>query len=230
MTSWHSSCSKANVVIVAATLMSLKFTACAHTVLPAQVVAPAPVGSAKLSIKVAVLSDPSLTLHEPLGFYEKLNPALANAVRDALAADFERVAVVGDTQATDDADLLAIPDTTEVRYVNKRPEKLVVRFVEPKTGNTLAAFSSTRPIDSEAPGTRAHLGADLAVSGLEGLIPVLGPAFFYADPTVHRHESERFNAAFSPALDAMVTDIATQASKDQAIASLSIHQPPTQRK
>jgi hypothetical protein len=106
---------------VAAALSALILAACAHTDLPAQVVTPAPVGTAKLPLRVAVLEDPSLTIHEPMGFYEKLNPSLANTVRDALAADFETVEVVDDKARAGDADLLAIP-TPGVHFIPPNPQ------------------------------------------------------------------------------------------------------------
>jgi hypothetical protein len=217
--SQRASCSKAIKAMLAATLAPLIFAACAHTILSAQVVPPAPVGTAKLHIKIDVWSDPSLTLHEPTGFYEKLNPALANTVRDALANDFETVEMVDDKQSVGDADLLAIPTTADVHYFSKRPVKLVVTFVEPKTGKTLAEFFSVKPIDFHAPGARVHLGTNVALMGLGPFIPLV-------EPTLQRHDSERFNAAFGPALIAMATDIADQASKDQAIGSLPIRGQP----
>src|SRR5208282_6259336 len=101
---------------------------CVHTDLPAQVVPPAAVGTAKLPLKVAVLDDPLLTVHEPLGFYEKLNPSLANTVRDALAVYFETVLVVDETQSVAAEDLFAT-----LNY-STSPLKLTVTFVQPKIG------------------------------------------------------------------------------------------------
>ena len=228
MISQCASCHKTLKAIAAAALTSFAFAACAHTVLPPQVVPPAPVGTARMPLSVAVLADPSLTLHEPLGFYEKLNPALANAVRDALAADFAKVAVVDDRQSADGADLLAIP-ATDIHYPSLRQPKklkLVVTFVEPKTGKTLAELASVKPSDFHAPGAHDHLGADAALLAGALLIP-FAAGIFFVEPTLQRHDSERFNAAFSPALIAMATDIAAQASQDKAIESLSIHPAPT---
>ncbi len=222
MISQCASCPKATKTIVFAVLTTFTFAACAHTVLPPQVVTPAPAGTAKLPLKVAVLADPSLTLHEPLGFYEKLNPALADALRDALAAGFANVKTVDDRGSASDADLLAIPATTGLPYFALRPVKLMVTFIEPKTGKTLAEISSVKPLDFDAPGAHAHLGADAALLGGALLIP-FAAGIFFVEPTLQRHDSERFNTAFSPALAAMATDIAAQASKDQTIESLSIH-------
>jgi hypothetical protein len=211
----HASCSRTIKLIVAASILPLIIAACVHTDLPAQVVTTAPVGTAKLSMKVAVLADPSLTIHEPAGFYDKLNPSLANTVRDALAADFETVEVVDDRVRAGDADLLAIP-TAEIPFVDK-PQKLTIAFTEPRTGKTIANLSSFGHFDVDAPAPEDHPVIDAALS----LIP-LEP--FLALPYHERQDAEHFNAGIGPVLVAMATDIADQASKDQAIRSLSIHQ------
>jgi len=213
--------SKAIKLIVAATLTPLVFAACAHTNLPEQVATAAPVGTAKLQLKIAVVADPSLTIHEPLGFYEKLNPALADTVREALAADFETVEVVDDKARAGDADLIAIPVTGTHFYGN--PMKLTVTFVEPKTEQTLADLSSAKPFDTHAPGSYDHLGTDVALMVPVFIVP---PAVFLVEPTLQRHDADRFNARFGPALVAMANDVADQASKDQAIRSLSIRPQP----
>jgi hypothetical protein len=213
----RASFSKAIKFIVAASILPLIFAACVHTDLLAQVVTTAPVGTAKLSIKIAVLADPSLTIHEPAGFYDKLNPSLANTVRDALAADFETVEVVDDRVRAGHADLLAIP-TAEIPFVDK-PQKLIIAFTDPRTGKTIANLSSFGHFDVDAPAPEDHPVIDAALS----LIP-LGP--FVALPYHERQDAEHFNAGIGPVLVAMATDIADQASKDQAIRSLSSHQQP----
>jgi hypothetical protein len=204
-------------LIVAASILPFIFAACVHTDLPAQVVAPAQVGTSKLPIKVAVLADPSLTIHEPAGFYDKLNPSLANTVRAALAADFETVEVVDDRVGAGDADLLAIP-TADIPFEHK-PQKLTIAFTKPRTGETIADLSSFGHFDVDAPVPDDHPVIDTALS----LIP-LGP--FVALPYHERKDAEHFNAGIGPVLVAMATDIADQASKDQAIRSLSIRQQP----
>jgi hypothetical protein len=204
-------------LIVAASILPFIFAACVHTDLPAQVVAPAQVGTSKLPIKVAVLADPSLTIHEPAGFYDKLNPSLANTVRAALAADFETVEVVDDRVGAGDADLLAIP-TADIPFEHK-PQKLTIAFTKPRTGETIADLSSFGHFDVDAPVPDEHPVIDAALS----LIP-LEP--FLTLPYHERQDAEHFNAGIGPVLVAMATDIADQASKDQAIRSLSIRQPP----
>ena len=216
----RASCSRAIKLVVAAGMLPLIFEGCTHTDLPAQTVTPAPVGTAKFPIKVVVLSDPSLTIHEPTGFYDKLNPSLANTVRDALAADFETVEVVDDKDRASGADLLAIP-TAEIPFV-QQPQKLTVAFIEPGTGKTIPDLSSLGHFDVDAPelyDRRVAVGTALAI------IP-FGPLFAF--PYLEREHADRFNAGLGPVLVAMATDIATQASKDQAIRSLSTRQqPPT---
>jgi len=207
--------SKAIQLIVLSILIPLISAGCVHTDLPAQVVPPAPVGTAKLPLKVAVLDDPSLTIHEPLGFYERLNPGLANTIRDALAVNFERVGMVDDRPSANDANLLAIT-TPEIQFYRQPHLKLEVLFIETDTGQTVADLSSVKPFDSGAPGVSDHAATDTIL----GMLPPLG---ILALPTIERHDSERFNAGFGPSLVAMATDIAAQASKDPAIVSLSMH-------
>lgn len=201
-------------------LAALTLAACVHTDLPAQPVPSAPVGTARLPLKVAVLEDPLLTVHEPFGFYDNLNPSLANTVRDALAVHFETVVVVDETEAVAGQDLFAT-----LGYSGK-PLKLTVTFVEPKIGGKrLAEISSSKPFDEDAPGTHDHWGTDLALVAPALIFP---PLYFIGDTTLQRHDAERFNAGLGPALVAMATDIAAQASKDPAIASLATSQrPPT---
>jgi hypothetical protein len=216
---WCVSSSNAIKLIVAATLTPFIFAACVHTDLPAQVVTPASVGLAKLQIKVAVLADPALTIHEPAGFYDKLNPGLANTVRDALAANFETVEVVDDKVQAGNADLLAIP-TAEIPFEQK-PQKLTIAFTEPRTGKTIADLSSFGHFDTLAVEPDNHPVVYTALA----LVP-LGPLL--ALPYHERKDAEKFNAGFGPVLVAMATDIADQASKDQAIRSLSSpHRPST---
>ena len=207
-------------MIVAASILPFIFAACVHTDLPAQVVAPAQVGTSKLPIKVAVLADPSLTIHEPAGFYDKLNPSLANTVRAALAADFETVEVVDDRVGAGDADLLAIP-TADIPFEHK-PQRLTIAFTKPRTGETIADLSSFGHFDVDAPVPDEHPVIDAALS----LIP-LEP--FLTLPYHERQDAEHFNAGIGPVLVAMATDIADQASKDQAIRSLSIQQQPAMK-
>ncbi len=212
--------SKALIGIVIWMLLSLVLAACVHTDLPAQVVPHAPVGTAMVPLRVAVLNDPSLTIHQPWDFYEKLNPGMANVVRDALAANFERVELAETKESADDASLLAIP-SSDVQFHSVPSLKLTVTFLDARTWKTVADLSSVKPFETDAPGTDEHSGTDLAmvVPGL--LFP---PLILMEEPTLQRHEAERFNAGFGPALVAMATDIADQASKDPAIVSLSNRQ------
>ena len=215
--------------VAIAILIPLIFAGCAHTDLPEQEVPPAPVGTAKLPVKIAVLADPTMSIHQPLGFYEKLNPGLANTVRDALAVDFEKVDVVDDRLSASDADLLAMP-AAEVHFSSKRPCKLTITFVDPHTGKAVAEISSAKPLDDYAPGRHQHVvtdsGTEAAIVTAALFVPGAGLAFIPAMPYLEKHDADRFNARFGPTLVAMATDIATKASKDQAIKSLAIHPAP----
>jgi hypothetical protein len=204
---------------VAWALLALILASCAHADLPAQKVTAAPVGTAKLPLKVAVLSDSSLTIHFA-DFYDKLNPALANLVRDALAADFQEVIVMDDYQSAHDADLLAIP-AVEIpigfRWAVK-PIKLTITFLEPHTPRTIAIISSEKRFEGQVQGAYDHYATDLALA-------VIPPVSLIALPYIERHDAERFNASFGPILVTKANDVADQASKDPAIRSLKGQQP-----
>jgi hypothetical protein len=121
------------------TAFSLALVGCAHTEFPAVTVKAAPVGTARLPLTVAVLNDSSITIHPVLDFYEKMNPAMANAVRDALAENFDKVVVVEDTKSSGDADLLAV---SEIKVGRWKTLKLTVTFGRPQSGKNIAEFSS----------------------------------------------------------------------------------------
>ena len=220
--SQHASClNNAIIWIVGATLTSFIFAACAHTDLPPQEVTPAPVGTAKLPLKVAVLSDPSLAIHV-VDFYESLNPALANLVRDALAADFQEVTIVGDYQSAHNADLLAVP-SVEIPIGpvwDVKPIKLTITFLEPQTARSIADISSVKRFNGEVQGADAHEETDIALA-------VIPPISLIALPYIERHDADRFNASFGPTLVTKANDVADQASKNRAIRTLSIRQQPT---
>lgn len=204
-------------------LSSVIFAACAHIDLPAQAVAPAPVGAAKLPLKVVVLNDPALTIHQPWDFYEKLNPSMANLVRDALAANFEKVELADTRESAEDATLLAVP-ATEIQFQSVPTLKLTVTFLAARTQKTVADLSSVKPFAADAAGWDELSGTDRVMIAPGLLFP---PLILLEQPILQRHEAERFNNGFGPALVAMATDIADQASKDPAIVSLSIQRQPT---
>jgi hypothetical protein len=58
-------------------------------------------------------------------------------------------------------------------------------------------------------------------------LAMVPPLSLLALPYLEDHDAERFNAGFGLALASMASDISAQASKDQAIGSLSIRQQPT---
>jgi hypothetical protein len=157
-----------------------------------------------------------------MDFYEKLNPALANLVRDALAADFQEVSIVGDKQSAQNTDLLAIP-SVEIPLGpvwDVKPIKLTITFLELHTSRTIAEISSVKRFDGQVQGAYNHYATDLALAA----VPLLS---LIALPYIERHDAERFNARFGPILVTKANDVADQAAKDQAIRTLSTRQPPT---
>ena len=125
-------------------------------------------GTARLPLTVAVLNDSSITIHPVLDFYEKMNPAMANAVRDALAENFDKVVVVEDTKSSGDADLLAV---SEIKVGRWKTLKLTVTFGRPQSGKNIAEFSSTQPFKSDEPGTRTHQWSDFGIKMAALAIP-----------------------------------------------------------
>jgi hypothetical protein len=204
--------------IAAATMISLALIGCANTDFPTVTVKAAPVGTVRLPLTIAVLDDPSITVHPLLDFYEKMNPAMANAIRDALAENFNKVVVVDESKSSGDADLLAV---SEIKLGRWKTLELTVTFGQPQTGKNIAEFSSTQPFKSDEPGTHTHQWSDFGVGVAALAIPFsFGTGVLLLGPYLQKHDAERFNAGFSPALAAMATDSATQASKDPAIAGL----------
>ncbi len=143
---------------------------------------------------------------------------MANAVRDALAEYFDKVVVVDEGKPPGDADLVAVP---AFKALLKKNLTLTVLFQPAQTGKKIAELSSTQPFHDDQPGTHAHVWTDPAIGLGVGFIPYAGPfLMFLMVPTVERHDAERFNAGFSPALAASAEDIAMKASKDPAIEAL----------
>jgi hypothetical protein len=87
----------------------------------------------------------------------------------------------------------------------------------------IAELSSFGHFDVDAPAPDHHPVIDTALS----IVP-LGP--LVALPYHERQDAEYFNAGIGPVLVAMATDIAAQASKDQAIRSLSSRPQPAPKK
>ena len=203
-----------SICVLAVASIAFSLGGCIHTELPEQNISPAPVGTAKIPLKIAVLNDPSMVIHEPMGFYENLNPALANTVRDALANHFAEVAVVQNEGAVEDADLIATPSIQGP--FSKSPLQLTVAFG--KANKSIAELCSTEHYHADAPGADENLGADV---GLSAATVVLPPLWLLMYPTIEHHDADRFNARFAPALVAMANDIAVQAANNPALKALA---------
>jgi hypothetical protein len=178
--------------------------------LQAQSVAPAAaVGTDKLPLTIAVIADPSLTFDYPQyfkAFVEVLNPGLAKTLQSAFQGNFQSVSVVEAEQAAAGADLVASPT---LRLSD--PMKLTVTFVEPSSRRVVAEVSSERPCDGNAPGVYDHIVTDVVLAAAVIAFP---PAEGIAVREIDKHNADRFNAAFEPAVAKMAGDIAYKASKD----------------
>jgi hypothetical protein len=167
-----------------------------------------------LPLKVAVLSDRSMTFDYPRiaslrAFVEVMNPGLANTLQTAFNGRFQDVTVVENRQSAQSADLLLSP-SLEL----SDPMRLTITFVEPDSGRQITALSSVRPFESHAPGMYAHIGTDLI---LFATVVVFPPTEMLVTRQIQKHDAERFNAIFAPAVAAMIDDIAMQASRDGAL-------------
>ena len=173
-------------------------------------------GSERLPLTVAVIGDPSLRFNYPRyfkAFVEVLNPGLAQTLQSAFRADFQNVNVVEAEDAASSADLFASPKLTLAD-----PMKLTVTFVDPRTRQIVAEYTSERSCDGHAPGVYAHLGTDLV---LFAAVVVFPPADMLVTHAIDEHNADRFNAAFAPAIAQMARDIAHKASNDPHLQSLA---------
>jgi len=186
-----------------------------HRQFAPQSVAPTtPADSDKLPLTVAVIADPALTFDYPrhlTSFVEILNPGLAQTLQGAFRGNFQNVSVVEAEQAASGADLIASPT---LRLSD--PMKLTVTFVDPHSRRVVAEVSSERSCDGHAPGVYAHLGTDLM---LFAAVVVFPPADRFAAHEINKHDADRFNAGFAPAVARMAGDIAYKASQDPNLHS-----------
>ena len=166
-------------------------------------------GSEKLPLTVAVIGDPDLTFDYPRyfkSFVEVLNPGLAQTLQSAFVGDFQSVSIVEAEKAASGADLFASPELTL-----SDPMKLTVTFVEPRSRRIVAEFSSVRPCEGNAPGVYSNIVTDLV---LFAAVVVFPPADMVVTHEIDKHNADRFNAAFAPAIAKMARDISYQASQD----------------
>ena len=188
---------------------------------PQSVAATTLVDSERLPLTVAVIADPNLTFEYPrhlTAFVEVLNPGLAQTLQGAFRGNFKNVSVVEVEKAASGADLIASPT---LRLSD--PMKLTVTFFDPHSGRIVAEVSSERSCDSHAPGVYAHLGTDLM---LFAAVIVFPPADRFAAHEINKHDADRFNAGFAPAVARMAGDIAYKASRDPNLNSFAT--PPAQ--
>jgi hypothetical protein len=188
-----------------------------HRELATQSVPPAAaVGTDKLPLVIAVLADPSMTFDYPhywKAFVEDLNPGLANTLQSAFRGNFQNVSVVEAEKSASGADLVASPT---LRMSD--PMKLTVTFVDPRSRRIVAEVSSERSCDGNAPGVYDHIVTDLF---LFTAVVVFPPSDSIITRQIQKHDADRFNAGFAPAVARMASDIAYKASKDRNLQSFA---------
>jgi hypothetical protein len=188
-----------------------------HRELATQSVPPAAaVGTDKLPLAIAVLADPSMTFDYPhywKAFVEDLNPGLANTLQSAFRGNFQNVSVVEAEKSASGADLVASPT---LRMSD--PMKLTVTFVEPRSRRIVAEVSSERSCDGNAPGVYDHIVTDLF---LFTAVVVFPPSDSIITRQIQKHDADRFNAGFAPAVAQMASDIAYKASKDRNLQNFA---------
>jgi len=193
-----------------------------HRELATQSVPPAAAtGTDKLPLAIAVLADPTMTFDYPhywKAFVEDLNPGLANTLQSAFRGNFQNVSVVETEKSASGADLVASPT---LRMSD--PMKLTVTFVDPRSRRVVAELSSERSCDGNAPGVYDHIVTDLFLFTAVVIFP---PSDAIVTRQIQKHDADRFNAGFAPAVARMATDIAYKASKDPHLQNFAT--PPDQ--
>jgi hypothetical protein len=174
--------------------------------------------TAPLALSVAVLSDRSLKFDYPpiislSEFEEVMNPGLAETLRNGFDPAFREVLIVENERAAVGMNVIASPALKV-----SDPLTLTVTFKEPRSGREITKLSSSRSLDDHAFGMYSHLGTDFMLFATAVILPPLDPVVAHS---IRRHEAERFNAMFTPAVVQMVSDIAKQASHDLALKSIA---------
>ena len=98
------------------------------------------------------------------------------------------------------------------------PMKLTVTFVDPRSRRIVAEVSSERSCDGNAPGVYDHIVTDLF---LFTAVVVFPPSDSIITRQIQKHDADRFNAGFAPAVARMASDIAYKASKDRNLQSFA---------
>jgi hypothetical protein len=176
----------------------------------------------KLPLKIAVYADPEFTFGYPHisnihVFDEVMNPGFANTLHNAFNSNFHAV-IVTDKQTVDaDIDLIAAP-----KLNLSDPLKLTILFIEPKTRRLVTEISAERPFESDAPGMYSHLITDVVLFAAVIAFP---PSDAIVTHTIQKHDAERFNAIFVPAVAKMAGDVAIQASRDPRLCAFAARMP-----
>ena len=193
-----------------------------HRELETQSVPPAAaVGTDKLPLTIAVIADPALTFDYPRywkAFVEDLNPGLAKTLQSAFRGNFQNVSVVEAERSASGADLLASPT-----LLISDPMKLTVTFVDPRSRRIVAEVSSERSCDGNAPGVYDHIVTDLF---LFTAVVVFPPSDPIVTRQIRKHDADRFNAGFAPAVARMAREIAYKASIDPNLQSFATPRDP----
>jgi hypothetical protein len=115
--------------------------------------------------------------------------------------------------AVADADLIAAP-----KLNLSDPMKLTILFIEPKTRRLVTEISAERPYENHAPGMYSNLITDVVLFAAVVAFP---PSEIIATHAIRKHDAERFNAIFVPAVAKMAGDIALAASKDPRLCAFA---------
>ena len=202
------------VLLSALSLINAGCSSTVHQEFERQPVPQIAAGANTLPLRIAVLSDKSMTFDYPpitfvREFVEVMNPGLADTLQTAFYGCFQDVTVVQTRNEALGADLLLSP-SLEL----SDPLRLTVRFVEPNSGRLITELSSVRPYKSDAPGVYNNLGTDFMLAAVVLAFP---PSEIYVTHKIQEHNAERYNATFAPAVAQMVSDVAAQAPRNRAL-------------
>ena len=174
-------------------------------------------GAGDLPVTIGVVDDPAFVFDYPNKSYrlfvEDMNPGFTDTLQGALSYSFRSVSVVHPVRGVPTDDVIALS-----RLEMSDPMKLTITFVDPKSGRSIEEVSATRRLDWNADGAYSNIGTDLILFVIVVAAPPLDP---FLARTITRHDAERFNAAFAPAIAQMVGEIALRASRDPALRAFT---------
>jgi hypothetical protein len=193
-----------------------------HQKFPAQQVATQIPLEDKLPLKIAVYADPEFTFGYPrvanlVVFTEVMNPGFADTLHNAFNSNFHAVTVIDKQTVEADIDLIASP-----KLNLSDPMKLTILFIEPKTRRLVTEISAQRPFEANAPGMYANLITDVVLFAAVVAFP---PSDVVVTHAIRKHDAERFNAIFVPAVAKMAGDISIQASRDPRLCAFAAKMP-----